>query len=71
MITKQLVLGVVALLSGLIMTGCAWYNGGYGFRYHNYDHGYYANPHNNYGHEWDEHHQGGHEWGEHGEQHYR
>jgi len=55
MIKKQIILGVVGLSIGLILTGCAWYNGGYGSHYYNY--GYRG------------HYQGGHEWGEHGEHH--
>jgi hypothetical protein len=77
MIKKQIILGIVGLLIGLILTSCAWYDSGYGSHYQNYDYGYYGNSHNNYGHEWGEHHQGSYEWGEHGEhlgdgeQHYR
>jgi hypothetical protein len=79
MIKKQIMIGVLGLLIGLMLAGCAGYYGGYGYgsHYNNFDYGYYGNPHNDYGHEWGEHHQGGQERGEHGdhhgggEQHYR
>ena len=68
---RKIVLGAIALLVGLMLTGCAEYYSGYGYYdnpyYNDYDYGYYAYPYQNH-HEFGEHHREfgeRHEWGEH------
>jgi hypothetical protein len=70
---KRIVKGGIALLIGLLLTGCAGYYNGYGYYdypYSDYDYGYYDyGHHREFGerHEWGEHHERGehHEGSEH------
>ncbi len=71
---RKIVLGAIALLVGLMLTGCAGYYSGYGYYdnpyYNDYDYGYYAYPYYQNHHEFGEHHREfgeRHEWGEHHE----
>lgn len=64
----------MALFVGLLLTGCAGYNAGYGYYgnpyYDDYDSGYFAYPYDRDHHEFGEHHRefgNRPEWGEHHE----
>jgi hypothetical protein len=65
---REIVLGAIALLIGLMLTGCAGYYNGYGYYdypYSDHDYGY---PYYSHHREFDEHHEFGehHESGGHG-----